>query len=166
MEQLCIFQPSTKKDALQWKLYIDGASRNNPGPAGAGVVILKDGSMVHDEGFYLGKKTNNQAEYLALLLGIFVVKQLMHTDDQLMIISDSELMVRQLQGAYKVKNAELKKLFSVAKELLNGVSCQVQHVLREENKEADKMANKGIEKKHAVPEAFVQLLAQHQIEWH
>ncbi len=166
MEQLCIFEPSKKERASQWKLYIDGASRNNPGPAGAGIVIIKDGSIIQQEGFYLGKKTNNQAEYLALLLGIFLTKQFMHNEEQLMIVSDSELLVRQLKGAYKVKNPELKRLFTIAKELLTGVSCQVQHVLREKNKEADKMANKGIETKHAVPEAFIQLLKQHQIEWH
>ena len=166
MEQLCIFESPKIAHVETWKLYIDGASRNNPGPAGAGIVIIKDGSIVQQEGFYLGQKTNNQAEYLALLLGIFLAKQLMHNEEQLIIISDSELLVRQLKGAYKVKNAELKKLFALAKQLLTGVSCQVKHVLREHNTEADKMANKGIETKHAVPEAFIQLLKQHQIEWH
>ena len=166
MDQLCIFEQPIKEGVSSWKLYIDGASRNNPGPAGAGVVIIKDGSMVQQEGFYLGRKTNNQAEYLALLLGIFLVPQLMRSDEQLVIISDSELLVRQLRGAYKVKNVELKKLFSIAKELLKGVSCQVQHVLREKNKDADKMANKGIEAKDAVPEAFKQLLKTYQVEWH
>lgn len=166
MEQLCIFETSKNKKASSWKLFIDGASRNNPGPSGAGVVIKKDGELVQEEGFFLGHRTNNQAEYLSLLLGIFLVKELMHDDDQLTIISDSELMVRQLKGHYKVKDPMLQKLFSVAKELLTGISCQVQHVLRDYNKEADKMANKGIEAKHAVPKLFVQMLAQHQIEWH
>lgn len=163
MEQLCIFEPSKSVNAAVWRLFIDGASRGNPGPAGAGIVIKKENTVVQEEGYHLGVKTNNQAEYYALLLGIWLVKKLMHADDQLIITSDSQLLVRQLQGLYKVKDAELHKLFTVAKQLLTGVSCQVRHVLREQNKEADAMANKGIETKHAVPAEVIELLAQHHI---
>lgn len=165
MEQLCIFGTPKVSKVNRWKLFIDGAARNNPGPAGAGVVIKKDDTIMQEAGFYLGKKTNNQAEYLALLLGIFLIKKLMESEDQLLIISDSQLLVRQLKGVYKVKDAQLKKLFDMAKRLLAGISCQVHHVMREENTEADAMANKGIDTKHAVPEAFVQLLHTYQIEW-
>ncbi len=163
MEQLCIFDEQAPK--VTWKVYIDGASRNNPGPAGAGVVIFKDDTLIQEYGYYLGIKTNNQAEYLALLLGIYHSKQLMHPHDIVYIVSDSELLVRQLQGRYAVKHHELKKLFGLAKQLLEGVSCKVQHVLRTENTEADRMANQGVDSKRAVPDEFITLLVAHEIAW-
>ena len=163
MDQLCIFDEQLPKAI--WKVYIDGASRNNPGPSGAGVVMFKDGALMQEYGYYLGIKTNNQAEYLALLLGIYHSKQLMQSDDIVYIISDSELLVRQLQGRYAVKNRELKKLFGLAKQLLEGVSCKVQHVLRTENIEADRMANQGVDSKRAVPDEFIKLLVAHEIDW-
>lgn len=165
MSQLCIFDTPEKAQAKHWQLNIDGASRNNPGPSGAGVVISKEGQVVLRQGYYLGIKTNNQAEYLSLLLGIFLAKQLMSAGDQLTIISDSELMVKQLNGIYRVKNEELKRLFAVAKSLLDGVTCRVKHVLRTENKHADEMANVGVDKKHPVPEDFIALLARHHLAW-
>lgn len=156
--QLCIFQ-SGNKTACVWKLYIDGASRNNPGPAGAGVVIIKNDQLVFQEGYALGSKTNNQAEYLALLLGIWNVRKYMASNDHLIIISDSQLMVMQLNGVYRVKDEHLKKLFAVAKNLLVGISCKVQHVLRDQNKLADAMANKGIDENIPVPEEFQQMMS-------
>ncbi len=157
--QLCIFQ-SDNKTAPVWKLYIDGASRNNPGPSGAGVVIMKNDQLIFQQGYFLGEKTNNQAEYLALLLGIWNARKYMSSQDHLFIISDSQLMVMQLNGVYRVKDEHLQKLFAVAKSLLVGVSCKVQHVLRDQNKSADAMANKGIDEKNPVPQEFQQLLAQ------
>lgn len=168
MKQLSIFSMPDQNQSHTshaWTIYIDGASRNNPGHAGAGIVIMKDNVIIQEEGYYLGKRTNNQAEYLAFLLGIFLVKQLMHKMDTLHIISDSELLVRQLTGHYKVKDPELKKLFGMVQAELAGVSFRIQHVLREHNKLADKMANKGLETRHAVPDTFVQMLAQHTIAW-
>ncbi len=166
MEQLCIFDTKKSIVGTIWHLYIDGAARNNPGPAGAGVVISKDEQIIKQDGFFLGSKTNNQAEYLALLLGIFLVKPYMKVHEQLIIISDSQLLVQQLNGVYRVKDTHLRQLFTIAQQLLIGVSCQVKHVLREHNKEADAMANKGIDTKHAVPEAFLQLLSDHQFNMH
>jgi ribonuclease HI len=165
MEQLCIFESDVHEGMSKWKLYLDGASRNNPGPAGAGIVLYKNNELVQEGGYYLGLKTNNQAEYMALLIGLFEVKKIMKPNDQLLIISDSQLMVRQLQGMYKVKNPELKKCFSLAKYLLKDVPCNIKHVLRHENKQADAMANRGVDTKNEVPEAFVQLLKKHAIAW-
>jgi ribonuclease HI len=162
VEQLCIFN-TPDKPAVRWKLYIDGASRANPGHAGAGIVIFKDDIVVQKIGYYLGIKTNNQAEYMGLLLGVLLVKKAMQPKDHLAIFSDSELMVRQLQGVYRVKNIELQKCFSLAKHLLEGVSCRVQHVLRAQNAHADEMANKGVDTRHAVPEEFLLLLKDHHI---
>src|SRR5690349_12915959 len=87
-----------KKIYNHWKLFIDGAARNNPGKAGAGIYILKNDQEVCKEGFYLGVKTNNQAEYAALLVGLYYIKQYIEPHDHLDIISDSQLLVRQFNG--------------------------------------------------------------------
>ena len=112
MKQLFLFddldntqESSVKKKSILWQLYVDGASRNNPGPSGAGLCIFKDGEVAEKHGFYLGKRTNNQAEYLALLLGIFFLKKQISGGDFVEIVSDSQLLVRQLLGAYRVKNS-------------------------------------------------------------
>ncbi len=96
----------------RWELYVDGAARNNPGPAGAGFYLLKNGVPVEEQGMFLGKKTNNQAEYLALLLGVYYAQRHMGPEDTLVIKADSELMVRQVQGIYKIKNQELARIHS------------------------------------------------------
>jgi ribonuclease HI len=153
-----------KKDHTHyWKLYIDGASRNNPGVAGAGIYILKDNKPVFMNGYFLGIKTNNQAEYLALLLGLYHATSLMGPEDLLMIISDSLLLVRQLQGEYAIRNDYIRIAHGVAKQLLVGVNYDIGHVLRDENKHADKLANKGIDDKIIVPEAFMNILRAHGI---
>lgn len=161
MGQLSIFG-ERQTITSPWYVYIDGAARNNPGPAGAGVVIARDEHIVVKEGFYLGIKTNNQAEYLALLLGIMLVKEYMQPDEHLVIVSDSQLLVMQLQGAYRVKDAQLKKLSNIAQMLLLHVNYTVKHVMREHNTQADAMANKGIDTKRVVPESFKQLLHLYQ----
>jgi len=152
-----------KQKVHYWKVFFDGASRNNPGPAGAGLYILKDGKPFLKNGFYLGIKTNNQAEYLGLLLGVFYAKKQMAPCDILLIISDSQLLVRQMEGVYKVKNPELRPMFQLANRLLSGINYSVLHVLRDENKDADEMANIGIDKKNKLPKDFVDMLHENQI---
>lgn len=146
-----------------WTVYIDGASRNNPGKSGAGVFMKKDGEVVCREGFYLGIKTNNQAEYLALLLGLFFIDRYVDIKDEIRIVSDSELLVKQIRGLYKVKNEGLKPLHALAQSLIPKHTIQVLHVLRTDNKEADKLANKGIDTKKTVPQSFVAMLGEHNI---
>lgn len=146
-----------------WKLYVDGAARNNPGPAGAGVYLVKNDELFLKKGFFLGSKTNNQAEYLALLLGIYLLKPHVHSHDTLLIISDSLLLVRQIKGEYKIKNTELRLLHAIALHMLHQMRYECCHVLREDNKEADKMANFGIDKKNPVPDSFITLLRQHEV---
>jgi len=170
MKQLFLFddldntqKSSVKKKPALWRLYVDGASRNNPGPSGAGLCIFKDGRAVEKHGFYLGKRTNNQAEYLALLLGIFFLKKQVSTTDFVEVISDSQLLVRQLLGAYRVKNAELQPLHLVAKQMLAPMTHKVIHVLREKNTIADELANKGIDEKIGVPDEFKKMLFNHHI---
>jgi len=146
-----------------WKMYIDGASRNNPGIAGAGIYILKDNKPVFMQGYFLGIKTNNQAEYLALLLGLYHISSLMGPQDLLMIISDSLLLVQQVKGEYAIRNDYIRMAHGIAKQLLANLNYDVGHVLRDENKHADKLANKGIDEKNIVPEAFMNMLRTHGI---
>lgn len=147
-----------------WAIYIDGASRNNPGLAGAGIVMKKDGENVSLEGFYLGIKTNNQAEYFALLLALFFIQQYAHHNDTIRIISDSELLVKQMRGEYKIKNEGLKPLYQIAHIMKEHYTIQFIHTMREDNKEADALANKGINTKKPLPPSFISLLAHHHIQ--
>ena len=162
MEQLALFEPQElpqpkKLISARWQLYVDGASRNNPGLSGAGIYLLKNNSAVVKQGFFLGVKTNNQAEYLALLLGLFLAQRHMDSGDTLLINSDSELMVKQLQGHYIVKNPELRRLYDCIMERLQGLTYTIRHVLRKDNAVADKLANVGIDKKLPVPQEFLHL---------
>ena len=155
MEQLNIFKKSNIVVAEEWCLFTDGASRNNPGPAGAGIYILQNGEVVLGKGFFLGKKSNNQAEYIALLLGLYFIKKLIKKTYLLYIFADSELMVKQIKGEYKVKNPVIKILHSLIVKELIGMDYVLRHVMREENKEADKLANLGIDKKISLPKDFL-----------
>ncbi len=129
-------------------LFVDGGARGNPGPAGAG-VMLEEGEKVVRFGEYLGEATNNVAEYKALLLGLQAAIDM--GVRELEIRSDSELMVRQLNGQYKVKSPVLMDLYFSAIKLLSGFrKSSLKHVPREENKEADRLANMAIDTKGPV----------------
>jgi ribonuclease HI len=151
-----------KKQAV-WKLFVDGASRNNPGPSGAGMYIEKDDILEIKEGYYLGIKTNNQAEYLALLFGLFMLEEHFHTGDTVKIISDSQLLVRQLNGVYKVKQPHLQPLYALCKKYIQKLQATVAHVLRDENTQADAMANYGVDCKNIPPKKYIALLQAHDI---
>ena len=149
-------------------IFVDGASRNNPGPAGAGVYITRDSKPICKQGYYLGEKTNNQAEYLAVLLALFLVEQEFSKEKienpHLIITSDSELIVKQMTGKYRVKNQFIAKIKIIIDKLLLDKSYTFKHVLREKNKTADKLANQGIDTKKKLPPAFVTLLTDHEID--
>lgn len=123
----------------------DGAARGNPGPAGIGIVIKDEkGAVVREIFKYVGETTNNQAEYLALLEALEAASKL--GAESVGVFADSELMVSQVKGLYKVKNAGLKPLFEQVKELLRKFRvCNIEYVPREKNREADKLANKAID---------------------
>lgn len=150
-------------DTHTWTVYIDGASRNNPGKSGAGVAIKKDGEPVLLEGFYLGIKTNNQAEYLALLLALYFLNEYASPADTIRLASDSQLLVKQFEGNYRVKNEGLKPLHALAQKLASSLQIELLHVMREDNVQADALANKGVDSKKKVPDGFTALLAQHNI---
>ena len=126
-------------------IYSDGAARGNPGPAGAGAVLKDSGGKVRSEVCrYLGEMTNNQAEYHALLLALKEAKRLGAT--RLRIYADSELVVRQINGDYRVKNQGLKPLFQEIMTRLRGVGrYTIEYLPREKNKRADKLANLAID---------------------
>ena len=126
--------------------YSDGGARGNPGPAGYGVVIQDEtGRKVASLSEYLGHQTNNFAEYQGLIAALeYAVK---HGHKALKVISDSELLVRQIKGIYKVKNATLRDLHARAKELIAKLEWfSIGHVLRGHNQEADRLANAAMDK--------------------
>jgi ribonuclease HI len=126
-------------------LFTDGAARGNPGPAGLGIVLEDDQGMRLWGGHrYLGTATNNQAEYLALIEGLKEVGR--WNPDRLEVYLDSQLIVEQLAGRYRVKNHDLQPLHSKALELLAGFpEAVVSHVPREKNRGADALANRAID---------------------
>ena len=144
-----MFPEPAAGSSLACKLFTDGASRGNPGEAGAGSVLLDgDGQELATRSSYLGQCTNNVAEYKALILGLQSALELGCA--KLEIFLDSQLIVRQIQGQYKVKHPTLKPLFVEVKELLTKIdSWSVAHVPREQNKRADALANRGIDEKAA-----------------
>ena len=127
-------------------IYTDGASRGNPGKAGIGAVIFNSNNEVLREiAEYIGESTNNVAEYKAVIAGLKAGLSLGAKNVRLK--ADSQLLIRQIQGVYKVKNAGLKPLYKEVLDLLSQYdSYQVEHVPREENSLADKLANDGIDK--------------------
>lgn len=124
----------------------DGGARGNPGPAGYGVVIQDEsGRKVAALSEYLGHQTNNFAEYQGLIAALEYAIQ--HGPKALKVISDSELLVRQIKGIYKVKNAILQDLHHRAKELIGQLDWfSIGHALREHNREADRLANEAMDK--------------------
>lgn len=131
--------------AGEWLLMVDGASRGNPGEAGCGAAIFNpEGEIVRELSRYLGKATNNVAEYAGLLMGLEEAIKL--GVKKLRVESDSELLVRQLSGIYKVREPRLIELHGKAQALLRRFeSHRIRHVPREQNRIADKLANRGID---------------------
>jgi len=153
------------KSTPHFGIFVDGASRGNPGPAGAGIFITYDKEPILRKGIYLGEKTNNQAEYLALTLAVFYLKDICAekkiAHPHVEIVSDSELLIKQMKGEYTIKNKTLASLKTIAMQLLDGISHHCTHVMREHNKEADRLANLGIDKKHKIPTDFLKILSDY-----
>jgi ribonuclease HI len=130
-----------------YKLFSDGACRGNPGVGGAGAVIMDAREKVVWEGKeYLGHCTNNIAEYRALILGL--KGALSHGYKSLDVFLDSELLAKQINGSYRVKNEKLKVLMKEVRSLLTSFEfVEVKHVLRSRNSHADRLANLAIDEK-------------------
>jgi ribonuclease HI len=134
-------------------LEFDGGARGNPGPAGIGVVIrAKDNTPLVTVGRFIGHATNNVAEYKALILALEKAKEL--GAKKIQIRGDSELIVKQMRGEYRVKNADLRELYDEAQYLLHQFDeARIDHNLRDKNKLADKLANLAMDRKAEVTDA-------------
>jgi len=132
---------------LRTRLYCDGAARGNPGPAGAGAVIVSPaGHIVAKVGKFLGEETNNVAEYMGLILGLKRAKAM--GIKELEVLADSELVVKQVNGEYAVKAEHLAPLHAEAVALFKAFDkIEIRHIPREENGQADAMSNRAIDER-------------------
>jgi probable phosphoglycerate mutase len=137
--------PAPKSTGESITAYCDGGSRGNPGPAGYGVSIEgPNGQKIGELSEFLGVKTNNFAEYSALLGALEFA--LRHGHKSLRVVADSELMVKQIKGQYQVKSPELRPLYEEAKRRIARLDrFEIQHVLRNKNKRADALANEAMD---------------------
>lgn len=129
------------------RVYTDGGARGNPGPAGIGAVIedADTGETIRELQEYIGETTNNQSEYRAVIMALNACIEL--RPEKIMVIADSELLVRQLTGEYRVKNEALAKRFLEIRNLEVQLGCQIRyrHVPRAQNKRADALANAAMD---------------------
>ena len=139
-------QPSAASDDSFATLWTDGAARGNPGPSGIGVMLKSaTGEVIVAEGRFVGHSTNNVAEYKALLLGLELALE--RGVRRLEVRADSELLIKQLKGEYRVRNSGLLPLYEQAQALLARLEAfRLKHVRREQNAEADRLANEGIDR--------------------
>jgi ribonuclease HI len=139
--------PSASSNDSGWiSAHCDGGARGNPGPAGFGAVVQSsDGSVIAELSEFLGNQTNNFAEYSGLLAVLeFAVT---HGHRRLRVVSDSELMVKQIQGKYQVKSPILRPLFEQARKKIGQLAAfEISHALRHKNKEADRLANAAMDR--------------------
>ena len=133
-------------------IFTDGGARGNPGPAGAGAVVYKGKKKIAKVSEFLGKQTNNYAEYEALLLALEVARTELGSPvkEQVIVKMDSELIVKQMLGEYRVKDPTLKLKHTEAKVMIHESFPKISfvHVRREKNTEADKLANDAMDRGH------------------
>jgi ribonuclease HI len=146
-QELAAAEQAALARPVRTRLYCDGAARGNPGPAGAGAVIVNPaGHIVAKIGKFLGEETNNVAEYMGLILGLRRAKAM--GIKELDVLADSELVVKQLNGDYAVKAEHLQPLHAEAQALLKAFDqIEVRHIPREENGQADAMSNRAIDER-------------------
>jgi len=133
------------------KIYTDGGSRGNPGQGAAAFVVAGNSKVIHEESKRLGISTNNEAEYLALLMGISWLSENKKEipADEIFFFLDSELVVNQINGIYKVKSKTLKKLFNEVNAVREKIGLKIffKHIPRNKNKIADSLVNKSLDEK-------------------
>ena len=134
------------KPSKRLTIYVDGASRGNPGPAAVGVVIKDEkGITTLKASSSIGRATNNQAEYTALIMALQEAKRLRASHVE--IRTDSQLMAQQITGNYRVRNAHIRPLFEQAMQLMTTFQhCSIDHIPRDLNSEADALANEALDK--------------------
>jgi probable phosphoglycerate mutase len=145
MTQSSLFSSKSAQSQFEIICHIDGGARGNPGPSAYGVVVRNaQGTVVAELSDYLGLQTNNYAEYHGLLAALEYAAQAQY--QSIKIYSDSELLVRQMQGKYKVSSPSLKPLYDKARLLVPKFHVfSIEHVLREKNKDADRLVNKVLD---------------------
>ena len=128
-------------------VYCDGGARGNPGPAAAAIVVEKDGEVIHKESKYLGRGTNNEAEYSGAILGLEWVSKNAKSAEKITFILDSQLVANQLSGKFKVKNENLRNRYFTAKNIEKTIAAVIiyESVSRERNKIADFLVNKELD---------------------
>ncbi len=131
-------------------IYGDGGSRGNPGPAAAAFVVHEDGRVLHEEGFFLGETTNNVAEYTCVIKALEWMNQesrIKNQESRIIFYLDSELVVKQLMGIYKIKSKNLIPLARKIKEMENDLAIKIKfvNVPREKNTEADLLVNQTLD---------------------
>ncbi|MEW6035668.1 MAG: ribonuclease HI family protein [Candidatus Micrarchaeota archaeon] len=124
-------------------IFTDGASLGNPGPMGIGVVIYRDGLRIEELSEYIGQGTNNIAEYTAVIRALETIHELGEMEAH--VKSDSQLIVRQLNGEYKVRDPELRPLKERVEHLCKGLKVSFEHIPREKNAEADELSKEAAE---------------------
>lgn len=130
---------------MKYSLYTDGGSRGNPGPAAYGFVIYADHEVVAKKGGYVGETTNNVAEYMGLLEGLKELKN--HTQGEVWVYMDSELIIKQMRGEYRVRDANLKDIYVQVQQIeAQFDKVHYTHVRREKNAVADKVVNQVLDK--------------------
>ena len=146
-------EPAPEAKPPAWRANIDGGSRGNPGPASYGVVLRDPrGEIVARLKKYIGRTTNNVAEYYGLIAALDYAQS--NSIKALRVESDSELLVKQMQGQYKVKSADLKPLYERAKKMSQAIPAfRIDHVYREQNREADLLANEAMDEASGQPPA-------------
>lgn len=133
--------------SVKAEIYADGGSRGNPGPAGAGAIITVGGETKATISHFIGNTTNNVAEYTGLVLAL--KKAIALEIKQVHVYMDSELVVKQMTGVYRVRDAKLQPLFIKARALADSFALfNISHVRREKNKIADELANQAMDKRH------------------
>ncbi|HKD78763.1 MAG TPA: ribonuclease HI family protein [Candidatus Angelobacter sp.] len=146
MTQKSLFdEPTPRPAGFAIKVNIDGGARGNPGPAAYGVVVRNtQGEIIDEIAEYLGVQTNNFAEYSGLLAALEYALREKHAS--LKVLSDSELLVKQMKGLYRVKNPGLLELYGRARSMVKQLErFSIDHVLREHNREADRLVNKVLD---------------------
>ena len=146
-------EPAPEVKPPAWRANVDGGSRGNPGPASYGVVIRDPrGEIVARLKKYIGRTTNNVAEYYGLIAALDYAQS--NNIRALRVESDSELLVKQMRGQYKVKSADLKPLYERAKKMSQAIpTFRIDHVYREQNREADLLANEAMDEVSGKPPA-------------
>ena len=148
-----IIKPNKIENMKTWPkkvlIYTDGASRGNPGPCAMGIQILDSKNhLIYEEASYLeSKNTNNFAEYQAVIRALELAVK--HHVQKLSLFSDSQFLIRQLEGKYKVKSSNIKPLFEQCQKLIKKIpKSHFEHIPREHNKKADALANKALDEKN------------------